>query len=51
MTTLTPFRSPMTTRSDLRSLPLNPWQGLGVLVAWAAGALLAGGLLLCLRDA
>jgi ABC-2 type transport system permease protein len=37
--------------TDLRSLPLAPWQGLGVLAAWAAGALLAGGLLLCLRDA
>jgi ABC-2 type transport system permease protein len=37
--------------THLRSLPLTPWQGLGVLAAWAAGALLAGGLLLCLRDA
>ena len=37
--------------TDLRSLPLTPWQGLGVLAAWAAGALLAGGLLLRLRDA
>jgi ABC-2 type transport system permease protein len=37
--------------TDLRSLPLSPWQGLGVLAAWAAGALLAGGLLLRLRDA
>jgi ABC-2 type transport system permease protein len=37
--------------TDLRSLPLTPWQGLGVLAAWAAGALLAGGLLLGLRDA
>ena len=37
--------------TDLRSLPLAPWPGLGVLAAWAAGALLAGGLLLCLRDA
>ena len=37
--------------TDLRSLPLTGWQGLGVLAAWAAGALLAGGLLLCLRDA
>jgi len=35
----------------LRSLPLSPWAGLGVLAAWAAGALLAGGLLLRLRDA
>lgn len=37
--------------TGLRSLPLTPWQGLGVLAAWAAGALLAGGLLLRLRDA
>jgi len=37
--------------TDLRSLPLTPWQGLGVLAAWAAGALVAGGLVLCLRDA
>jgi ABC-2 type transport system permease protein len=37
--------------TDLRSLPLTPWQGLSVLALWAAGALLAGGLLLCLRDA
>jgi ABC-2 type transport system permease protein len=37
--------------TDLRSLPLTPWQGLGVLAAWTAGALLAGGLLLGLRDA
>ena len=37
--------------TNLRSLPLSPWQGLGVLAAWAAGALLGGGLLLCRRDA
>jgi ABC-2 type transport system permease protein len=37
--------------TDLQSLPLTPWQGLGVLAAWAAGALLAGGLLLSVRDA
>jgi ABC-2 type transport system permease protein len=37
--------------TGLRSLPLSPWQGLAVLAAWAAGALLAGGLLLRLRDA
>jgi ABC-2 type transport system permease protein len=35
----------------LRSLPISPWGGLGVLAAWAAAALLAGGLLLRLRDA
>ena len=34
-----------------RSLPISPWAGLGVLAAWAAAALLAGGVLLYLRDA
>jgi hypothetical protein len=33
------------------SLPLSPWAGLGVLAAWAGGALLAGGLVLRGRDA
>jgi ABC-2 type transport system permease protein len=37
--------------TGLRSLPIGPWSGLGVLAAWAAAALLAGGLLLRLRDA
>jgi ABC-2 type transport system permease protein len=37
--------------TGLASLPLSPWQGLGVLALWAAGALLAGGLVLRLRDA
>jgi ABC-2 type transport system permease protein len=37
--------------TNLSALPLSPWQGLGVLAAWAAGALLAGGLLLRFRDA
>jgi ABC-2 type transport system permease protein len=36
---------------QLADLPIGPWQGLGVLAVWAAGALLAGGLLLRLRDA
>jgi len=35
----------------LHSLPIGPWAGLGVLGLWAAGALLAGGLLLQVRDA
>jgi ABC-2 type transport system permease protein len=49
--------APMTAGLDiqatagLRGLPLSPWAGLGVLAAWAVGALLAGGLLLRLRDA
>ena len=37
--------------TGLRSLPISPWAGLGVLAAWAGAALLAGGLLLRLRDA
>jgi ABC-2 type transport system permease protein len=37
--------------TNVNALPLTPWQGLGVLAAWAAGALLAGGLLLRFRDA
>ena len=37
--------------TNLRSLPLTPWQGLGVLAAWAAAALLAGALVLRFRDA
>ncbi len=36
---------------NLSKLPIGPWPGLGVLAAWAAAALLAGGLLLRLRDA
>jgi len=36
---------------NLGTLPIGPWAGLGVLAAWAAAALLAGGLLLRLRDA
>jgi ABC-2 type transport system permease protein len=37
--------------SNLHSLPISPWAGLGVLAAWAGAALLTGGLLLRLRDA
>jgi ABC-2 type transport system permease protein len=37
--------------TDLGSLPIGPWAGLGVVGAWAAAALLAGGLLLRRRDA
>jgi ABC-2 type transport system permease protein len=39
------------TTTDLPSLPISPWAGIGVLAAWAAAALLAGALLLRLRDA
>ncbi len=37
--------------TNLHHLPIDPWAGLGVLAAWAAAALLAGGLVLRLRDA
>jgi len=37
--------------TGLSSLPISPWAGLGVLAAWAAGALLLGALLLRVRDA
>jgi ABC-2 type transport system permease protein len=37
--------------TGLHSLPLTPWQGLGVLALWAAGALIHGGLMFRLRDA
>ncbi len=37
--------------TGLRSLPISPWAGLGVLAAWATAALLTGALKLRLRDA
>jgi ABC-2 type transport system permease protein len=36
---------------NLSGLPIGPWEGLGVLAAWAAAALLGGGMVLRLRDA
>lgn len=36
---------------NLANLPIGPWEGLGVLAAWAGGAVLVGGLALHLRDA
>ena len=35
----------------VRALPLTPWQGLGVLALWAAGAMILGGLVFRFRDA
>jgi ABC-2 type transport system permease protein len=35
----------------VKSLPLTPWQSLGVVALWAAGALLLGALVLRFRDA
>ena len=37
--------------TSLSTLPISPWAGLGVLAAWTAAALVAGGLLLRFRDA
>jgi len=37
--------------TGVRSLPISPWAGLGVLAARGAAAVLAGGLLLWFRDA
>jgi hypothetical protein len=37
--------------TGLHNLPISPWAGIGVLAGWAAAALLAGGILLRLRDA
>jgi ABC-2 type transport system permease protein len=37
--------------TGLNALPISPWAGLGVLAAWATGAMLAGGLLLQRRGA
>jgi ABC-2 type transport system permease protein len=37
--------------TGLRGLPLTPWQGLGVVAAWAAAALIAGVVVLRARDA
>src|SRR5262249_49172251 len=37
--------------TGLDSLPISPWAGLGVLAAWAGGALLVGWIMLRVRDA
>jgi ABC-2 type transport system permease protein len=37
--------------ANLNTLPLSPWEGLAVLAAWSAAALLGGALALLLRDA
>jgi ABC-2 type transport system permease protein len=37
--------------TGLRSVSISPWAGLGVLAIWAGAALIAGGLMLRLRDA
>jgi len=39
------------TTIGVASLPLTPWQGLGVVALWTAGALLGGALVLRFRDA
>jgi ABC-2 type transport system permease protein len=49
----TPMNAGLTIQAtrDLAALPITPWGGLGVLAAYAGGALLLGALALCLRDA
>jgi len=37
--------------AGLPGLPLTPWQGLGVVALWAAGAVIVGAYVLCRRDA
>ena len=37
--------------TGLANLPIGPWAGLGVLAAWEAAALLAGAVVLRVRDA
>ena len=37
--------------TGLNNLPLTPWQGLGVVALWTAGAVLLGALVLKFRDA
>jgi ABC-2 type transport system permease protein len=37
--------------TGLADLPIGPWAGLGVLAAWAGGAILVGALVLRVRDA
>ena len=37
--------------TKLRSQPIGPWAGLGVLAAWTVAAMTVGGLLLAWRDA
>jgi len=49
----TPMNAGLTIQdtTGLHGLPISPWGGLGVLALWAAGGMLAGGMLLRLRDA
>jgi ABC-2 type transport system permease protein len=37
--------------TNVRSLPISPWAGLGVLALWSGAALLVGAVLFCARDA
>jgi ABC-2 type transport system permease protein len=48
---LAPMTAGLAIQDTTGTPPIGPWAGLGVLAAWAAGALLIGGLLLRLRDA
>jgi ABC-2 type transport system permease protein len=46
-----PMSAGIDSLATLPGLPLTPWQGLGVVALWAAGAVIAGAYVLCTRDA
>ncbi|SEG65911.1 ABC-2 type transport system permease protein [Nonomuraea solani] len=48
---LSPANAGLAVQATTDVLPLGPWAGLGVTAAWAAAALLGGGLLVRRRDA
>jgi ABC-2 type transport system permease protein len=48
---IAPMTAGLAVQYTTGTAPIAPWAGLGVLAAWAAAALLAGGLLLCRKDA
>ncbi|MBQ0853933.1 ABC transporter permease [Streptomyces sp. BH-SS-21] len=50
---ISPMTAGLAVQTTVRvdDLPIGPWQGLGVLALWAAGAMTAGGWLLRTRDA
>ncbi|HVX43793.1 MAG TPA: ABC transporter permease [Mycobacteriales bacterium] len=48
---ISPMNAGLAIQSTGGSLPIGPWAGLGVVAAWAAGAVLLGGIMLQFRDA
>jgi ABC-2 type transport system permease protein len=52
LTRISPANAGLTIQAttQLSGLPLAPWTGLGILAAWATGAILTGVLLLRIRD-